>query len=630
MRKPPNTKRPGATGRRRQAKTQERRAPHPGRSGPTILALAVILAVTVAAYLGALDNDFVRWDDPVYVQENIHVLQKHYGALAKAVVASNFHPLTMFSLAMNASEPPSARPFIATNIFLHTVNTGLVFWLVFLLSRRRLLAASFAALVFGIHPMHVESVAWVSERKDVLYVMLFLLGTITYWRYLEKRARPLLAATYALFLLSCLAKGMAVVFPLVMMLLDYWKRQPLLQQKALLEKAPFFATSLLFGLIAVNVQSGGDFHGLLVPGADQLRALPETTPFNTLQRVTFPTYGNMMYVWKLIAPVHLSPFYPYPATSVEASHPKYLLSLLFFLGTIALVIWDLRRTRVITFGVGWYLVTIMPVLQWVPVGSAIMADRYTYLSYVGLLFALGMGLASLVEKRRAAAVPVWIGCGLFAAFLFVQTVREIEIWKDTETFWGTVIRQYPNLEQGYAARGNYRGRSGRVAEAMSDLQTALRLNPRKAEIYEDLGNAYGSLGKADSAIIMFDRAVSIDPNAGRTRYNRAIAYLRVGRPREALIDLAKAEEIMPLQAPTFHFPRGNAYLQLGQYQDAVAEFSRAIEAGAGDTNTYTNRGLCRLALGDAAGAAADFREALRLDPGNAEARTRLQALERVP
>jgi len=594
-------------------------------AGWIAFALLAVAAITVAAYAGAFDNAFVQWDDPMYIVDNPSVLHKRYDVLTRAVFGSNYHPLTMVSYALNVSEPLSPRPFIVTNVIVHAVNTGLVFWLSFLLSRRRLSVAILVALLFGIHPMHVESVAWISERKDVLYVFFLLTGAIAYWGYLEKRTPARLGLTFLLFLLSCLSKGMAVVFPVLMVLLDYWKRRPIFEKRAILEKIPFFAIALLFGLIALNVQSAGDFHGLLIPNQDNLRAMAETTPFSTIQRITMPTYGHMMYVLKLFVPIPLAGIYPYPSTPAEANHVKFLISFLFFLATLAIVAWDARRTRVLAFGVGWYLVCVLPVLQWIPVGSAIMADRYSYLSYFGLLFALAMGIASVTEKRRALRGAVWVGCAVLATFLFVRTVAYVETWRDTDTLWTTVIKSSPRSALAYATRGNLRGRAGRIREALGDLQTARMLDPGREDVYEDLGNAYAGLGQPDSALAMLDQAVRIAPTLGRARSNRAILYLRLGRPTEALSDLAKAQELAPETAGRLHFSRGNGYLQLGRFREAVAEFDRAVEIGDGGADAFFNRGLCKLEMGDRAGAAADFRGALRLDPGHAGAIAQLKA-----
>ena len=534
----------------------------------------------------------MRWDDPTYVEENPLVLKHQYSALLRAVVAGNYHPVTMLSLAANASRPLSPRPFLTTNVLLHILNSCLAFWLVYLLFRRQMFPALFVGLLFAVHPMHVESVAWVSERKDVLYACFFLAAAIAYWRYLETGLRLWLGATFTLFVLSCLSKAVAVTFLLVMVLLDYWMGRTLRDRKSLLEKVPFFAVSLLIAAIAVSAQAGGDFHGLLIRVGESATALPGRFPFTAFQRIAFPAYGHLEYARRLFVPTGLAAFYPYPSTVAESYQTKYIIAIVFLLATLALFVWSLRRSRVIALGLGWYFATLLPVMQWIPVGSAVMADRYTYLPYVGLFLILAAGAAALVEKRPALRVPVFAGACLAVGVLVGATMRQVATWKDTDTLWTGVIRGVPNSDKAYAARGNFRGRSGRVREAMSDLMVARRLNPLRGEVYEDLGNAYGSLGNLDSAIVLFDQALRIDPTLGHTYYNRAIAYLRAGRASEALADLARAEELMPDQAASLHFPRGNAYMQLGQVSQAVEE----------------------------------FRAALRADPSHAEARARLEAL----
>ncbi len=599
--------------------------PGPARPGPALLALAGAVVITIAAFAGVLRHGFVSLDDATYVTQNPLVQEHRWGALLTSVVNNSYHPLTMLSLALNASRPLTAGPFLATNVLLHAIDTALVFWLAFLLSRRRVLAAFAAALLFGIHPMHVESVAWVSSRKDVLYALFFLGGLITYWRYLEKRSWPWLAATFALFVLSCLSKGMAVVFPLVLVLLDYWKRRPVVEPRALLEKAPFLAVSLLFGLIAMDAEAGRDFHGLLAIVDRQLKATMNTASFTPYLRVALPAYGNLMYVWRFVAPVGLCPYYPYP-TAAEASSPTYALSILFFVGLIALTVWSVRRSRPLAFGLGWYLLVILPVLQWIPVGASTMADRMTYLAYVGPCFLVGTGLDSLARRSRAARTFVGAGLAAVAAILFVLTVRQASTWRSSDALWSNVIRLYPRSDAPWISRGSARGEAGQIAAALSDFQTAVRLGSLRGDLYDGLGNAYGALGKPDSALAMFDRALALDPTMGRTYYNRAIARLRLGQPREALADLQRSLDLIPVQAPFLHFPRGSAYLQLGEFREAEAEFSRAIEAGQLVPDALSNRGICRLRLGDAAGARADFQEALRVDPGNVAAREHLRAM----
>lgn len=619
MASPPKVKRPRRSDR-----------PSPAKSastglGPVLLALAGIAAVTIAAYAAAFHHSFVSLDDVTCVTNNPLVLEQRYGALLTTIVNNSFHPFTMLSLAFNASKPLSAEPFLVTNVILHTLNTLLVFWLAFLLSRRRMLVAVTTALLFGIHPMRVESVAWVSSRKDVLYVFFFLAGLLAYWRYLGSRHWPWLLTTFVLFVCSCLSKGMAVVFPLVLILLDYWKGRPLLDRRSILEKAPFFAVSLLFGLVALDVEHGRNFHGLFAILDKELVATTDTRAFTPFQRVAYPTFGFMTYVWQLLAPVHLGVLYPYP-TPAEAGHPKYPLSILFFVGAIAIAIWSVRRNRTVAFGLGWFLLVILPVLQWVPVGASSIADRMTYLAYVGLFFLFAMAVDGLFRRYAAARAAIVAGVAVVGVLLFVRTRDQVDTWRNSEALWSNVIRNYPRCDRAYISRGNGRGEAGQIEGAKADLQTAMRLGSRSADMYEGLGNVYASTGKPDSAVLMFDEAVKGNPTAGRTYYNRAIAYLIVARPREALADLEKAQELMPVRSPTLHFPRGNAYLQLGRYPEAIAEYGRAIAAGQLVIDALLNRGVCKLRTNDPAGAAADFREVLRLDPGNAIAAAQLRGM----
>ena len=592
------------------------RTPGPGGKrdpiAPLPLAACVltVLIATFVLYATAFDHEFTSWDDPDYVTDNTLVQDRDYGALSKAIVSSNYHPLTMFSLAWNAAPPLSPKPFLVTNAFLHAINSGLVFWLALLLSRRRLFVAFWTALLYGIHPMHVESVAWISERKDVLYTLFFLAGAIAYHRYLERRALAWLGGALALFVLSCLSKGMAVVFPLVMVLMDIWERRRVLETRSILEKVPFLAVALVFGRIAMDVQGGGNLNGLLTRTTVHLKGIADMLPYTALERIVLPTYGFAAYLIKLFVPVRLSAFYPYPPP--EALGIVHFMAPLVFLTVLALIVWDFRRTRILTFGLGWYLVTILPVLQWIPVGEAIMADRYTYLSYVGPLFALSLGIARLAGTARERKAIASFALACFAAACAVLTARQIEVWKNDETLWTQVIRLHPRSERGYVARGNARGRSGRVEEAVVDLRTARSLGSRRYDLYDGLGNAYGALGQLDSSVVMFGSALDINPNAGRTYYNRAVALVRLQRAEEALGDLERAQALLGNADVNLHPTRGDAYLLLQRYREAANEYDRAIEGGVRNATIYNNRGIARWNLGDQAGAEADIAEARRL------------------
>jgi hypothetical protein len=242
---------------------------------PLFAAMAALFVAVWLAYAPALDNDFVSWDDPDYVTERPEVLDptpEHRAKLWRMPVSLNYHPLTMMTLAWNAQDAPrdrrtgtlSARPFITTNVFLHAVNTMLVLLLVHALTRGRSWPSLLAGVVFGLHPMHVESVAWVSERKDVLYVLFFLAGLLTHLRWLRSGRWSWYAATLLLFVAACLSKAMAVVFPVALLLVDLHERRPLRSVGMWTEKLPHFALAIYFGLMAMDIQRGGDMNGALV------------------------------------------------------------------------------------------------------------------------------------------------------------------------------------------------------------------------------------------------------------------------------------------------------------------------------------------------------------------------------
>ena len=600
----------------------------PTRVPLLIIAAALALAVVVA-FAGALDHAFVDWDDMQYVAQNPVVLGRDPLGLMRAVVENQYDPLTWFSLAMNVSTPLSPRPFIATNIGIHVADTLLVFWLVLLLSGRRAVIAAAVALVFGIHPLHVESVVWVSGRKDVLYTFWYLAGLIAYWRHLETGARDRLWLAFGCSVLACLAKPLAITFPGALVLLDLWRRRPVFERRAVIDKLPFVAIALATALVGWHVQQGGDLGGLLVrlnvthPSTGIGPSLPP------VQRITLPLYGPMIIAWRMLVPVGLCANYPFPAAG-EAMGLPFLLAPFMVLGMVLLAIWDSRRTRIMTFGFGWYLLHLAPTLPFVLLVGFITADRYSYLSSLGLLFAAAMG-ADAVRRRSAAAgrraLRVALAClgAAFTIWLFALTRQQVEVWRDSETLWTHALAIYPRLTPAYVYRGKQRALAGRNDEALADFRAALTLGLRSADVYQGLGALYGTRGALDSALVWFDRAVALEPRRPGVYYNRAITRLALGRARDAVADLDRAVALSPSSAD-LHAARGHARSLAGDPRGAIEDLDRAIAAGIDDATIRYERGLARLAIGDRKGAAEDFRQALRIDPAHAGARERLTAL----
>jgi protein O-mannosyl-transferase len=591
--------------------------------------LLIILALTVLtfiAYEPALDNQFVDWDDYAYVVNNDLVRQQNrqtgISDLFSRPVSLNYHPFTILTMRWNdnvCAECPngvSAKPFIGGNIFLHILNAIMVFYLAFLLSKRNWFAGIFCAIVFAIHPMHVESVAWVSERKDVLYVFFYLAGLLFYNRYLDelfiKDKKPRykwLIITLACFILSCLSKAMAVSFPLAMMLLYFWKDKSdsglkalrnTFTTKRLLEYLPFLAVAVLFGLMAFSIQSGKDFGGILQVTEKSL-AVNEFKAFTILQRVQFASYGFCMYIYKFFVPSGFSALHPYPSQPGYANNPIYIILLITSLIVLVAVALSIKRTRLFVFGIGFYFVTVVFVLQFVSVGVAIIADRYTYLPFVGLSFIIALLITKLPQTIRYTALGM---AAVLAIMWLVQTRIQVDKWQNSDTLLSQVIKRYPDAEQAYSIRGNYYGKQAGVSamkgdtamqrryveKAEQDFSKAIQLQSSRVDVYEGMGNVYGMKGNRNEALEMYNKAIALDPKRSSSYVNRGVIY-----------DIA------------------------GNYEQALKDFSKAIELDANPVH-FLYRGMLKEKYGDKEGAKADYHRVLQVAPNNGEAAKRLKAL----
>lgn len=490
--------------------------PWTARTNPPWLWLLPILAVTFTVYIPSLHNGFTNWDDDAYVTGDSLLAHPEIGAILTTPVRGNFHPLTIASLALNHRLSGVApAPYHWLNLLLHLANTSLVFVFVRKLSGGRFWTSVLTSLFFGIHPMHVESVAWISERKDVLYAFFYLSGLIVYVRYLDTRRRPWLLAAFVAFVLSAASKPAAIVFPVTLLLLDWYRNRPF-RAAVLLEKAPFVIVSAIAGYLTWIAQES--------TGA--LNVQP-----SILHKALVVSYGLVLYLVKLFIPVHLSALHPYP----KVLGAEYGAALLVVLGFIPLLVSVCRRSRVACFGIAFFLVNVVLVIQIVTVGEAVMAERYTYLSYVGLLIALAWPL----DERADRPGPRLAKGALAACFVVMlpvclaQTWTRTQVWKDSETLWTDAIRKYPDLNfDAYYHRGAYRLQvTHRVHDALADLNQAVAVNPRFAPGWLRKGQAHAALGELDSAYVCYGRALGLNPRLEEARRElRSVPVPPVPRP----------------------------------------------------------------------------------------------------
>ena len=429
-----------------------------------LLPLVAVLLLTFVVFSPALENEFTNWDDDLYVYENQSIQGLTGDNLKKIVtkhVTGNHHPLTMFSLALNYQfSKLNPKSYYATNIVLHLLNTLLVFWFIFLLTKRKKYIALIVATFFAIHPMHVESVAWISERKDVLYTFFYLISLVVYLKYLEPNSKgkwKLLTLSIFLFLLSLISKPAAVVLPVILIFIDFLMGRKL-NRSLILDKTPFFILSIAFGVLTMLSQK-------------DMGALEQISKFDNFERLFYASFGSLTYIYKMFIPVDLSSFHSYPPIKTGAI-VKDVAYVAFVIIVLAFSFW--KNIRIVIFGFAFYIVNLILVLQFLTVGGAFIAERYTYVPYIGLFLLVGWAFQKLWELKNPKVtalkyIAIFILSGAVGTYSYLAFERT-KVWNNSEALWTNVIRNYPKLELGYGMRGNHFREIKQYEKAIADYK----------------------------------------------------------------------------------------------------------------------------------------------------------------
>ncbi len=563
--------------------------------------LGFILAVSFLVYLPVLKNNAFVWDDEGYILNNQAVQSFNLTGIFSDYVMGNYHPFTMLFLAVEHwlfGLNPTGYHVI--NLFLHLINVLLVYYALCLIGKRKEVAFV-ASLLFGIHPLHVESVAWASGIKDLLYTLFFLASYIYYLKYFYSQKKKYYFVSILVFTLSLLSKAMAVTLPVLFLLTDYFTGRKI-TLKALYEKIPFFLLAILFGIIAIIAQK-------------TTGAVIETA-FPLLQRFAFACSGFVTYLVKMIFPLHLSAYYPYPVKvggEIPLFHYFYIL---IFIVLCALIAFSVRYTKKILYGTGFFTLAIFLVLQLYPVGSAIMADRYSYLSSVGIFYLMGEGFVFLRDKWNK-----WLPFGLLIVFALIfsaKTYKRGEVWKNNLTLWNDVIGQYQNVPVAYLNRGAEFGREKMPDKALDDFNKAIKLNPGYAKAYYNRAVVLLEKKNTTSAIDDLNKAVELNPRYLQSYLKRGNVFLDIREYSKALIDFNKVIELDPNLANAYN-ERGNIYGFLEKYDLAKDDFSRAIELNPKGSEAFFNRAILYLNLKEFDKALKDLDSTIALNPDDAEA-----------
>ncbi|MFH0943732.1 MAG: tetratricopeptide repeat protein [Planctomycetota bacterium] len=537
--------------------------------GRWLVLLALLLLATFGAFFPVLRAEFTNWDDPMYVLENPLVRSLDGANLGRifstdTTVAGNYHPLTILSFAIEhaiAGEQPWL--YHLDNLVLHLVNTALVFLLVLLLFRVPL-AALVAAALFALHPQNVESVAWVSERKGLLYVGFFLASLASYVRHLDRteRGEPFpryLILSLLLFLCSLLSKGTAVPLPVVLLLID-WYRGRRFSSRLLLEKIPFFLLSFVFGFLALHAQESAD--------------AIKTGGYSLLFSFSAANVALLTYLGRFVAPIHQACFHPYPELTGTFEKIAFYGSPALVLLIAVLLFLSLRRTRLLMFGAAFFLLTVALVLQLLPVGNAITADRYTYLPYVGLFSVIACGAAAWVRRWPALSRPALVLFLLVLAALDTLTFQRCQVWRTTEALWTDVIARQPGSAIAFNSRGVARLAKGDFNLALQDFDQAIRINPAFLDPYNNRGAVRMALQQYEQAFLDFDLCVRKNAGFFAAYLNRGQAEHHLGRHEAAVRDLTVAIERRSGDGSAYNY-RARSFAELGRYAQALADARRA-------------------------------------------------------
>jgi tetratricopeptide (TPR) repeat protein len=571
----------------------------------------LILLLTLIAYFPVFNHEFTNWDDPIYVTGNDLIKTGAFSEFWTTPIASNYHPLTMLSLALDYrlfGDNPAG--FFAVNLILHLTNTLLLGWIMFnLFPKKEILSLTVAGL-FALHPLHIESVAWISERKDVLYVFFFFLAWISWIKWENTQTPAWSGLTLLFFILSCLSKGMAVVFPAVI-IVGAWMRDKNLSKKYLIHSLPLWLTSILFGIIAIQTQSDA---GALSIDNVQLG-------FN--DRVITALHGYVFYLQKMILPINLSAYYPYPVNFNVNWPLPFIVAPFIILLIIGLLWFKFRQNRIILAGGLWYLGILLPVSQIISVGNAMVADRYFYLASIGPFLILAWFIQNFAEQnqKKNLAFSILIGVALL---LSVLTRERVKVWENTITMFTDVIKKYPASAVAYHGLGEAYNSKQMYNEALEQFNLALKYRPGYPDVLYNIAVVYDKLNQPQKAIPYYHDALKNKPNYIQALYNLANSYYmaknydssvywfeatlkqkpdHVGALNnmaniyfdiqdfdKALDILKRTIEINPNQEEAL-YNIGSIYFQRKEYESAVGMFEKCMQLNAALPDNYRMAGL---------------------------------------
>lgn len=564
-----------------------------------LLIYLVLSLTTIIAYEEVRLNDFVNYDDDIYVTRNPQVKA---GITRESILwafttshANNWHPLTwlshIFDCQLFGLNPVWHH---LTSLLFHTLNTLLLFWVL-----KRMTGAAwpsaFVAGVFALHPLHVESVAWVAERKDVLSGFFWMLTMAAYVRYVERPGIGRYLQVVFALCLGLMAKPMLVTLPFVLLLLDYWplcrlqwghqsKAFPQSQSvrdrhqnfsfwRLIREKIPLFILAAVLSAITFIVQLSTRPATLLgsIPSDIQIMRIT-SSPVSV--RISNALVSYLNYIVKMFYPNRLAVLYPHPSDSLPTWQPVF--SLMILAGISAGIIYMARRRGYLVVGWLWYIGTLVPVIGLVQVGAQAMADRYTYLPLVGIFIMVAWGAAEFGTKWRYRSMGFGVAGGVVLAALLICTRIQVRYWQDSLTLFGHTLAVTENNFIMHNKYGTELLKKDKLDESAKHFNAALQINPLYPEAHKNKGRVLLEQGEYDEAIAVFGELLRARPDWADVHYYLGVAYVRKGQLNQAVEHFKATVRLSPDWPEAYH-DLASVYLLLGKYDIAIQNYKEALQ-----------------------------------------------------
>jgi len=625
--------------------------PYPVSAKTVLLVAAALIAVSLYIYAPVLHYGFLSYDDSPYVTDNAQVRR---GLTGPGVLwafttghASNWHPVTWLSHMLDVQIfGMNAGGHHFTNLLLHIANSLLLFGLLYRITGawRR---SALVAMLFAAHPLHVESVAWVAERKDVLSTLFWMLTMWAYVGYVKKPRIGRYLAVIAVFALGLMSKPMLVTLPLVLLLFDVWPLnrvrfeagQKQIWIRMCREKIPLFSLVAASSIATILAQSRGG-------------AVQSFEAASIYQRASNALISYVAYLGQMLWPRDLAAFYPYRPLSLWLAAAGAL-------GLIAVSVLVIRFSRSRSFlfvGWFWYVITLVPVIGLIQVGGQARADRYTYIPLIGVFIIAAWGIPLIFERWRHHGIALQAAACILVCALAVGARSQVRYWESELALWEHTVQatadnyfartnlgfalldggdlqagieQYnealrinPNSAETRNALGTALFNQGKSDEAMEEFSRAIQIRPEFADAYSNRGMVLAGRGNMEAAFSEFQKALELDPDNPRIQYNFGFTLVNQGRPDEAISYFRKAVELKPDYAEAF-FQMGNIFVGKEMLSEAEAEYNRAIRIRPEYEDAHNNLGIILERQNRINEAIIHFREALRINPNSIRAKENL-------